>query len=144
MLHDLGKNEHPSRNQFRLLSATAIAIAFVGVFLDMTGIPKPTNEIIELMKWNGTDLKMSVSNYQTLYLMFMGVFLIGSFSFLGFWKWSRHLLIACLLLSNLMTGVQGVIVMQGLPEAVMGFAGLLLFFPLVLSFYPPCSHYFED
>ena len=135
---------HPSKNQFRLLSAAAIGLVFLGASLDMAGIPRPTNEIIELMKWNGTDLKMSVSNYQTLYLIAMGAFLIGSFSFLGFWKWSRHILIACLLLTNLMTGAQSVIVMQGLPEAVMGFGGLLLFFPLVLSFYPPCSHYFED
>ena len=135
---------HPSRNQFRLISAAAISLIFLGVSFDILGVPRPTNEIIELMKWNGADLKMSVSSYQTLYLMLMGGFLIGSFSFLCFWKWSRHILIACLLVSNLITGAQGVIVVQGLPEAIMGFGGLLIFFPLVLSFYPPCSHYFED
>jgi hypothetical protein len=135
---------YPSKNQFRAISAGAFALIILGTAFAMLGIPKPSNEVRELMKVNGMELRIAVSSYQTLYLMVSGAFLIGALTFLGFWKWSRHILIVCLLVSNLVTGVNSVVVLQGLPEALAGFGGLVLFFPLVLSFYPPCSHYFEN
>lgn len=135
---------YPTRNQFRLLSLGAFVLIGVGTVMAATGSPRPTPEEIELMKLNGSDLLISMANYQTFTLMIMGAVLIGAVSFLGFWKWSRHLLVGSYLLTSLLVGVQGIIVTKGLPEAFFSFGGVLLFFPLVLSFFPPCSHYFED
>ena len=134
----------PTRNQFRLLSLGAFTLIGVGTFMDATGNPRPTPEEIELMKLNGSGLLISIANYQTLTLMIMGAVLIGAVTFIGFWKWSRYLLIGSYLLTSLLLGVQGVIVTKGLSEAFYSFGGILLFFPLVLSFFPPCSHYFEN
>ena len=135
---------YPSKNQFRAISAGAFALIILGTAFSMLGIPTPSNEVRELMKVNGMDMMVSLSSYQTFYLMISGAFFIGAVTFLGFWRWSKHILVICLLVSNLLTGMNSVVILQGLPEAVAGFGGLVLFFPLVLSFYAPCCRYFEN
>lgn len=121
-----------------------VLLSLLASLMDQLGIPPPAQEISDALEWNyygamaPFPLLMAV-----LWVLLLG-YLIGGIGLVCFTRWSRGVLLLVIVLSVLITPFSGLSVSRGLPLAISSLGSMLLLIPLVLSFFPPCSGYFQQ
>ena len=106
-------------------------------------IPTPSQEITDALSWNGYGSILSEESSQLLSYVQLGALFIGVVGFLAFGGWSRYLLLGVFIGTYAIIPFCGLSVTQGISEAFIYFGSGFFLVPFVLSFFQPCSAYFE-
>lgn len=133
----------PSKRQFRNLTIIGLVLIFSGSVMEHRRIPTPSQEITDALNWNGYGSILSDESSQMLFYVQIGAVFVGVVGFLTFGGWSRCLLLGVFIGSYAIIPMSGLFVTHGVSLAFIYFGSGFFMVPFVLSFFQPCSEYFE-
>lgn len=135
--------KHPSKEQIRVLAFAGILLTATGSLFDVFQFPSPTPEESAALEWNYWNALIPYTAQITIWALVGSSTLVGVIGFILFQAWSRWLLLGSMALLALTSPFMGLYVARGLGEGLTTIGGLLFMFPFVLSFFPPCSDYYN-
>lgn len=131
----------PSPRQFRIIAILGLILKLI-YLLDLPDW-KFSGEIRELMLWNYFGSLLPEQSVYYLWWLYFIAFVVGSLLFILFVSWSRWLLLVVIIYSLLLELGCGVLVTAPLENFLGSLAFWFFVVPFVLSFFPPCSAYFD-
>ena len=133
----------PSKPVFRGLSLAAVVlqvIAMLSWICDWTFGGEAANTALQWSSYG------SILPYAIVYWWGQAypiLFSIGLLFFFLFHGWSRIFLLCLLVISLLLTPLSGLSVSDALSSFLYSLANLVFWLPFLLSFFSPCSEYFN-
>lgn len=135
--------KHPSRSAFRVIAVLGMAlsgISYVGLEYRWFVHSQPA---LDALDWNYFGAILPFDVLPWVWWALLAAWAVGSVAFVLFASWSRLLLGALLTAEFLVMPFQGLYVSTGIHDAIGGIGSLCFLVTFVLSFFEPCSRYFE-
>ena len=133
----------PSRKLFQKLAFLGLLLSVVAYFLALFRIPTPSKEVNDALDWNFYEASIPIETLQLILLMMFFIYIVSGIGFIFFLSWSRQALVFCVCVSIALMPFQGIYVTTGIFDFINNIGTIMLMVPIVLSFFPPCSGYFE-
>ncbi len=134
---------YPSIKFFRQLLVFSLLVWASIVIIQWTGTDAVTVEETELLRWNYYGAKIPYNLLNIIYWAVNGIHAAGLIAMIFLRGWGRLLVVASIGLDFLTTSFMGMIVSTGVIDMLSIVDYSLVSIPLVLSFFDPCSGYFD-
>jgi hypothetical protein len=134
----------PSKSTFRWLVGVSLSLSIPLYYAQYAEIFSYPHEIEDALALGYLGSPLGETSVNWIYWGFVVADTIAGIGFFFFCSWSRWCLLALTIASPFFALVLGVSVAAPPEKFVDGMSSLFLYLPLVLSFFPPCSGYFEN
>lgn len=135
--------KHPSRNTFRavaLLGFVLTGISYVGLENRWFVYSQPA---LDALDWNYFGAILPDDFLPWVWRALLASWVVGAAAFVLFASWSRPMLAVLLAAEFVLMPFQGLYVSTGIHDAIGGIGSLCFLVTFVLSFFDPCSRYFQ-
>ncbi len=134
---------HPSPKFFRQLLLFGFIVWISTYIVTYTDYDVKSRDELVALDWNGFGSTLSETAFWVLLGAKEILFGVGLMAMLMFRGWGRFLILGSLLIEFLSTSFMGLIVFTGPMDMLCLLYWVLVWIPLVLSFFEPCSSYFN-
>ena len=135
--------KHPSPKHFRFLLSFGFIVWVAMFIVEYYGFDVNTNDEVTALQWNYHGSKLPYATVDFVYwfgTILYGVGLIGMMFMRG---WARVLVMLSIIIDFITTGFMGLLVVTGTMDMLSILVNIVVGVPLVLSFFEPCSRYFQ-
>ncbi len=135
---------YPTKKFFRQQLFFGLLLWFAMKIIVYTNYGITSIEMENLISWNYYGAYFSSDIIWWISICSDLSYAIGIITMIFFKGWGRILVIGHLGCSCMLTALMGMVIHTGMVDMMLMISGVLIWFPLVLSFFDPCSKYFEN